>query len=95
MAKPRHPTLVKYPTLGNIPTPNATQLKAKPAPVITNTNIVGWRLWLIQPTLIIKDVGWLSGEAAPPDIGGNTRHWGNTRHQATPTSKSSKKAHTL
>ncbi|MEM6982917.1 MAG: hypothetical protein AAF510_08005 [Pseudomonadota bacterium] len=41
MAKPRHPTLVKYPTLGNIPTPNATQLKAKPAPVITNTNIVG------------------------------------------------------
>jgi hypothetical protein len=36
VAKPRHPTLVKHPTLGNIPTPNATQHKAKPAPVMTN-----------------------------------------------------------
>ena len=33
------------------------------------SNIVGWRLWLIQPTLIIGDVGRLSGEATPPDFG--------------------------
>ncbi|TMP43508.1 hypothetical protein, partial [Pseudoalteromonas sp. S1688] len=38
------------------------------------SNIVGWRLWLIQPTLIVGNVGRLSGEAAPPDIEGNTRH---------------------
>ncbi|WP_146199368.1 hypothetical protein [Pseudoalteromonas sp. meg-B1] len=36
MAKPRHPTLVKHPTLGNTPTPNITQHKAKPAPTLVN-----------------------------------------------------------
>ncbi|WP_409425232.1 MULTISPECIES: hypothetical protein [unclassified Pseudoalteromonas] len=36
MAKPRHPTLGKHPTLVNTQTSNTTRHKAKPAPVMIN-----------------------------------------------------------
>ena len=54
------------------------------------SNIVGWRLWLIQPTLIIKDVGRLSGEAAPPDIG-ETPAIKQRQHQKAPKKRTRSK----